>query len=354
MTELHALRDAYRSDKAALLAAMQSTGASTRGIRVLLRKLSSLAGNLLQTLWQRAQLPNDMALVAVGGFGRDQLFPYSDVDVLLLLPDGTAPEAGSALRTKLEGFIGSCWDTGLEIGSSVRTVAECLAGLVYVNALKPGAPAIFGTWPFVSDLRTGAMSGGSPEQALLSAACGQMAHFYDLTGGTSSGITDSKIPDAQAGAEKAYNHALVGNAGANLIYESAGMQASLLGFCIEALLIDNDILGATQRTIRGIDVTDEALSVETIRATCIGGPGHYLGSDQTLRLMQREYIYPEVGDRRSPNEWTEQGALSVVQRAVKKTATILKSHHPHPVPRAVDDAIRARLPIRLPQEQMGW
>eukprot|EP01030_Chromulinospumella_sphaerica_P000733 gene733-727_t len=127
MTELHALRDAYRSEKAALLAAMQSTGASTRGIRVLLRKLSSLAGNLLQTLWQRAQLPNDMALVAVGGFGRDQLFPYSDVDVLLLLPDGTAPEAGSALRTKLEGFIGSCWDTGLEIGSSVRTVAECLA-----------------------------------------------------------------------------------------------------------------------------------------------------------------------------------------------------------------------------------
>ena len=127
MTELHALRDAYRSDKAALLAAMQSTGASTRGIRVLLRKLSSLAGNLLQTLWQRAQLPNDMALVAVGGFGRDQLFPYSDVDVLLLLPDGAAPEAGSALRTKLEGFIGSCWDTGLEIGSSVRTVAECLA-----------------------------------------------------------------------------------------------------------------------------------------------------------------------------------------------------------------------------------
>ncbi|MDD2177639.1 [protein-PII] uridylyltransferase [Acidovorax sp. D2M1] len=127
MTELHALRDAYRSDKAALLAAMKSTGASTRGIRVLLRKLSSLAGNLLQTLWLRAQLPDDMALVAVGGFGRDQLFPYSDVDVLLLLPDGAAPETGSALRTKLEGFIGSCWDTGLEIGSSVRTVAECLA-----------------------------------------------------------------------------------------------------------------------------------------------------------------------------------------------------------------------------------
>ena len=63
----------------------------------------------LQTLWQRAQLPDDMALVAVGGFGRDQLFPYSDVDVLLLLPDGAAPEAGSALRTKLS----PCSEIGL-------------------------------------------------------------------------------------------------------------------------------------------------------------------------------------------------------------------------------------------------
>ena len=127
MTEIHALRDAYRRDKAALLASMQATGASTRGIRTVLRKLSGLAGGLLQALWLRAQLPPELALVAVGGFGRDQLFPSSDVDVLLLLPEGSAPEAGCDLRTRLESFIGSCWDAGLEIGSSVRTVAECLA-----------------------------------------------------------------------------------------------------------------------------------------------------------------------------------------------------------------------------------
>ncbi|MCW5257804.1 [protein-PII] uridylyltransferase [Verminephrobacter aporrectodeae subsp. tuberculatae] len=149
MTELHALRDAYRRDKAALLAAMQSTGASARGIRALLRKLSTLAGDLLQTLWQRARLPDEMALVAVGGFGRGQLFPCSDVDVLLLLPDAVMPE----LRSRLEGFIGSCWDAGLEIGSSVRTVAECLAesaGDVTVQTsllesrLLCGSAALFG------------------------------------------------------------------------------------------------------------------------------------------------------------------------------------------------------------------
>ncbi|MCW8198754.1 [protein-PII] uridylyltransferase [Verminephrobacter aporrectodeae subsp. tuberculatae] len=149
MTELHALRDAYRRDKAALLAAMQSTGASARGIRALLRKLSTLAGDLLQTLWQRARLPDEMALVAVGGFGRGQLFPCSDVDVLLLLPDAVVPE----LHSRLEGFIGSCWDAGLEIGSSVRTVAECLAesaGDVTVQTsllesrLLCGSAALFG------------------------------------------------------------------------------------------------------------------------------------------------------------------------------------------------------------------
>ncbi|WP_404976834.1 MULTISPECIES: [protein-PII] uridylyltransferase [unclassified Acidovorax] len=138
-SELPALRDAYRQDKAELLASLQAGGVSTRGIRPLLLKLSSLADGLLQQLWQRAGLPATVALVAVGGYGRAQLFPYSDVDVLVLLPDALCPdrsegqepcvdtEAQDPLRTAMETFIGSCWDTGLEIGSSVRTVAECLS-----------------------------------------------------------------------------------------------------------------------------------------------------------------------------------------------------------------------------------
>jgi trimethylamine--corrinoid protein Co-methyltransferase len=234
----------------------------------------------------------------------------------------------------------------------VQEVAECLAGLVYVNAIKPGAPAIFGTWCFVSDLRTGAMSGGSPEQALLSAASAQLSRFYDLTGGTASGMSDAKLPDMQAGYEKGYNHALVGNAGANLIYESAGMLASLLGFSMEGLIIDNDVIGAVQRTIKGIDVSDESLSLETIRKVCLEGPGHYLGSDQTLQLMQKEYIYPSVGDRSSPNAWLEEGRPSIVDHAARKLASILASHYPTHIPESVDAVIRERLPIRLARAAM--
>ena len=237
-------------------------------------------------------------------------------------------------------------------GALAQEVAEVLAGLVYVNAIRPGHPAIFGTWCFVSDLRTGAMSGGSPEQALLSAAAGQMAHYYDLTGGTASGMTDSKVPDGQSGAEKALNHALVGNAGANLIYESAGMHASLLGYSLESLVIDNDIIGAAQRTIKGIEVNEERLSFETIRDVCLNGPGHFLGSDQTLQLMQTEYLYPGVGDRRSPNEWTEQGSLDVAARAERKVQEILALHYPAHVADEVDAGIRKRFPVKLAREHM--
>ncbi len=83
-------------------------------------------------------------------------------------------------------------------GAIVQAVAECMAGVVYVNAIRPGHPAIFGTWPFVSDLRTGAMSGGSGEQALLTAGCAQMHRFYGLPGGAAAGIADAKLPDVLA------------------------------------------------------------------------------------------------------------------------------------------------------------
>ncbi len=238
-------------------------------------------------------------------------------------------------------------------GTVVQAVAECLVGLIYVNAIVPGAPYIFGTWPFVSDLRTGAMSGGSPEQALLSSACGQMANFYGLIGGTGAGMTDAKVMDFQAGYEQACNLTLVGNAGTNLIYEAAGMHASLLGICKETLVADNDIIAAAQRTMRGIDVSDESLSLETIKSVCMGGPGHYLGSPQTLQLMQRDYVYPTVGDRWSPNQWNEKGRPDYVTRAVAKTRQIMDIHHPRHVSRETDDAIRAKFPIRLDRAAMG-
>jgi [protein-PII] uridylyltransferase len=127
MTNNLELRARYRADKAELLASLATSGASTRGVNATLTKLACLADANLVILWQRAGMTPDLALLAVGGFGRCELFPHSDVDVLVLLPDDRSPESDPALKARLEGFIGSCWDAGLEIGSSVRSVKECLS-----------------------------------------------------------------------------------------------------------------------------------------------------------------------------------------------------------------------------------
>ena len=126
MTDIAGLRTHYRSQKAELFKSLATSGTSTRGVGAALKKLSALADATLQTLWQLAGFEAPFALVAVGGFGRGELFPYSDLDVLVLLPDDQSPDNDPALKARIEGFIGSCWDAGLEIGSSVRTVSDCL------------------------------------------------------------------------------------------------------------------------------------------------------------------------------------------------------------------------------------
>ena len=126
MGDLGALRQRYREDKAALFTRLGEQGASTRGVRRTLRQLSRLTDDTLRELWRRAGFGAEFSLLAVGGFGRGELFPNSDVDVLLLLPEGMVADTDEALMNRLGTFIGACWDVGLEIGSSVRTASECV------------------------------------------------------------------------------------------------------------------------------------------------------------------------------------------------------------------------------------
>jgi len=238
-------------------------------------------------------------------------------------------------------------------GAITQAVAECLAGLVYVNAIEPGHPAVFGTWPFVSDLRTGAMSGGSGEQALLSAGCAQMHGFYGLPGGTAAGIADAKLPDMQAGWEQAISNVMVGLAGANMVYESVGMHASLLGFCLESLILGDDLIGQAMRCVRGIEVTEDSVSLEVMRSVCLDEPGHYLGHAQTLGLMQSEYVYPRLGDRSSPKEWLENDRPDLLIRTIARKREILDGYFPMHLDPFIDRDVRERFPIHLPMAAVG-
>ncbi|HMM85153.1 [protein-PII] uridylyltransferase [Azohydromonas sp.] len=119
-----ALRQQFRDGKSALLERFGGARASAPAASALLRALARHVDATLTLLWQRCGMPPGAALVAAGGYGRGELYPYSDVDVLVLLDGDGATDTG---RAAIEAFITACWDIGLEIGSSVRTVAECLA-----------------------------------------------------------------------------------------------------------------------------------------------------------------------------------------------------------------------------------
>jgi [protein-PII] uridylyltransferase len=134
------LRNRFREGKAALIEQFRNARATAPTATRLLRSLTRHVDRTLIELWEHAQMPADAALLAVGGYGRGELFPYSDVDVLVLLPPGLSPKrpgaddaaaasvpAGLPSQAAIERFITSCWDIGLEIGSSVRTVDECVA-----------------------------------------------------------------------------------------------------------------------------------------------------------------------------------------------------------------------------------
>ena len=104
---LHRLRDEYRETKSKQIALLKNPALGRRSIRGVLHHFSELADSLLRTLWQRAQMPESTALLAVGGYGRGQLFPHSDIDVLVLLPQTGAQPDESTARS-VEQIISSC------------------------------------------------------------------------------------------------------------------------------------------------------------------------------------------------------------------------------------------------------
>ena len=236
-------------------------------------------------------------------------------------------------------------------GTLVQIVAEQLSGFVYVNLLRPGHPTVMGCVPCQVDLRTGNFTGGTSEFALMNAASAQIAQYLKLPLYNSSGLADSKLPDCQAGIEKGITSLAAALAGSNFIHHSAGFLEGMLTVAYEQYVIDNDINGEVMRMVRGIEVTDDTLSVDVIDTVC-RGEGHYLSHPQTLELMNTEYLYPEVMDRTGREDWESRGAPEIRETARAHAREILAEHWPSPFTPEMDAELRSRFDVRLPVEAM--
>ena len=299
----------------------------------------------------------DLALGTESAFARRPFCMAVVVHVvppLRLSPEGcdiieSAVSRGMVIQTCSAGQAGATSPPSLA-GALAQGLAETLAAVVLVDAVRPGHPAIHAFMPFVSDLRTGAMTGGGGESAVAAAAAAQLLGALGLPHAVSAGITDSKTADNQAGYEKGHTMALAAHAGADMVQLPVGMLGSITVASPEALVIDDEMSAAILRSVRGVDLERDTLDLGMVESV-VTGDGHYLGHHRTLELMRTEYVYPTIGDRASVAEWEAAGRPSIWGRARDRVADILGQGRPAHLSPAAEKSIRSRFDILLDEQR---
>jgi len=191
-------------------------------------------------------------------------------------------------------------------GTLAQLHAEALAGVALAQFLVPGTPVLYGAVASTMDLRTMNLAIGSVETAMINTCSVDLAHRYGLPIYASAGITDAMLPDIQAGFEKGVSNLMLGMAGADFIHLAAGMLDSGNSIALEQYVIDNEILGMTERILRGIRVSDGTLALEAIAR--VGPGGNYVTDEHTVENMFEEFFYPTLAVREQYDRWTELGS----------------------------------------------
>jgi trimethylamine--corrinoid protein Co-methyltransferase len=242
----------------------------------------------------------------------------------------SAPMAGSTSPVTLAGTL-------------VQLNAEQLSGVVLSQLVRPGTPVLAGYIPGLADMRSGGYVGGAVEFGMMQAAAAQLAHFYRLPIYGSGGMTDSKLPDAQAGYEKMATLLLAAMGGCNYIHHALGMITNMNVASLEQAVIDDEIVGMAMRALRGIELTESSLAVEAIGR--VGPGGHYLMDPHTLRFMRSEFYHPALSDRQNRAAWEAAGSPDTRTRATARLETLMQAHRPPGLPARIDTVARDRFEI---------
>ena len=214
-------------------------------------------------------------------------------------------------------------------GTLVLQNAEVLSANVIAQLTNPGTPVIYGAVSSPMDMRNGSIVMGVPEVALLGVAVTQLAQYYGIPLYSMAGISDSKIPDAQAAYEKSLQQVLVGLTGGNLIHNAAGMLDKMITGSLEQMVIDDEIIGMVKRIMRGIEINTDTLATDIIDK--VGPGGNFLGEKHTRKYYQSEHDLSTLSDRLTREAWEKKGSKDVVQRAKEAVKRRLEIHKVEPL-----------------------
>lgn len=219
-----------------------------------------------------------------------------------------------------------------------QVLAEVLAGTSFVQLVRPGAPAIFGTFVSTLSMQSGAPTFGTPEAALAIFGAGQLARRMKMPFRTGGSLCASKIPDAQAAYESAQTLMPTMFGGANFVLHSAGWLEGGLSASYEKFILDFDQLGAMHVLAKGVDLSENGQAMDAFRE--VGPGGHFLGCAHTQANFETAFYRSNVADNNSVEQWEAEGRLDAAQRANKIWKKMLADYEAPAIDPGIDEALR--------------
>jgi trimethylamine--corrinoid protein Co-methyltransferase len=285
---------------------------SSRSLEWIVELAASAVGGL-ENLHRRPRLAVYTSSFSPLRYSRDE------IDVLLTAGKHNLPVFLNS--SPLSGATGPVTLAGTLLLMNVET----LAGVVVAQLANPGAPIVYTPKPYFFDMHTSMAAIGYAEMGLLQAAIVQLGKHYGWPTEALGAVTDSNIPDQQAGIEKVQGAALSFFGGASIV-GGAGSLGTAGTASLEQMVIDDDIYGYFYRMLGGVDFREDALAEELIADQ---GPGkEYLTSDHTLRFFRKEFFFAATADRRRHESWEKDGARDALARAHDLVARILAQTPP--------------------------
>ncbi|HTP02392.1 MAG TPA: trimethylamine methyltransferase family protein [Anaerolineales bacterium] len=204
--------------------------------------------------------------------------------------------------------------------------AEVIAGTALLQLAYPGAPVFYAAAQTASDLRSGAYTGGGPEDFLFGAATNVLSDFYDIPLSMGSFATGAKEPNWQAGVENSLSTFMASIVMSDMLLGVGFLHGSRIWSYAE-MMMDCEIFSIIEKTLQGIDVNDDTLALEAIAA--VGPCGNFLTQKHTRQHM-RDVFLPQFMDRRPYNEW-ETRKDDARDWALEKARRVLAEHEPQPL-----------------------
>jgi trimethylamine---corrinoid protein Co-methyltransferase len=223
-------------------------------------------------------------------------------------------------------------------GALVQQTAEALAVIAFSQMVRAGAPIMLGGFTSNVDMRSGAPAFGTPEYVKAVLAGGQIARHFNLPY-RSSNVNASNTVDAQSTYESAMSLWAVVMGHANLVHHGLGWLEGGLTASMEKTVIDAEMIRAWAETLSPLDVSDDALALDAIKAVPPGG--HFFGEAHTLERFATAFYQPLVSDWRNFETWEEDGAKTATQRACAMWKSLLADYEPPPIDPGIDEALQA-------------